>query len=41
MFGRLFSRQLVLAYLNGEEWYDLHPLARLAPEVKTRLAAAP
>jgi KAP family P-loop domain len=39
-FSRLFSRQLVLAYMNGEEWYDLHPLARLAPEVKERLAAA-
>jgi hypothetical protein len=40
-FSRLFSRQLVLAYLNGEEWYDLHPLVRRAPEVKERLAASP
>jgi hypothetical protein len=40
-FSRLFSRQLVLAYLNGEEWYDLHPLARRAAEVKQRLAAPP
>ncbi len=41
MFSRLFNRNLVLAYLNGEEWYDLHPLARLAREVKARLAATP
>jgi hypothetical protein len=36
-FSRLFSRQLVLTYLNGEEWYDLHPLVRRAPEVAARL----
>lgn len=40
-FSRLFARQLVLAYLNGEEWYDLHPLVRRAPEVSERLAASP
>lgn len=30
-FGQLFSRFLVLAYRNGEEWFDLHPLVRKAP----------
>jgi hypothetical protein len=40
-FSRLFDRQLVLAYLNGEEWYAVHPLARLAPEVQRRLTVAP
>jgi len=40
-FSRLFGRQLVLTYLNGEEWYDLHPLVRRAPEVRERLAATP
>lgn len=29
-FGRLLGRWLVLAYRNGSEWYDLHPLVRLA-----------
>lgn len=30
-FGELFERFLVLAYRNGEEWFDLHPLVRDAP----------
>lgn len=30
-FGQLFSRFLILAYRNGEEWFDLHPLVRKAP----------
>jgi hypothetical protein len=30
-FGQLFSRYLVLAYRNGTEWFDLHPLVRKAP----------
>ncbi|MEZ4297255.1 MAG: hypothetical protein R3B70_19990 [Polyangiaceae bacterium] len=38
-FGRLLERFLVLAYRNGREWYDLHPLVRLAPAVERRLAA--
>lgn len=38
-FSRLFNVWLVLAYANGEEWYDLHPLVRRAPEVRERLAA--
>jgi hypothetical protein len=38
-FSRLFNRQLVLTYLNGEEWYDIHPLVRRAPEVRARLDA--
>jgi hypothetical protein len=36
-FGRLLERWLVLAYRNGEEWYDLHPLVRRAPMVRARL----
>jgi hypothetical protein len=39
LFGYLFERWLILAYRNGEEWYDLHPLVRLAPAVKKKLAA--
>jgi hypothetical protein len=38
-FNRLFDRQLVLTYLTGEEWYDIHPLVRRAPEVRARLDA--
>jgi hypothetical protein len=33
-FGRLLERWLVLAYRNGQEWYDLHPLVRRAPMVR-------
>ena len=33
-FGRLLERWLVLAYRNGDEWYDLHPLVRRAPIVR-------
>jgi hypothetical protein len=36
-FSRLFNRWLVFAYLNGTEWYDLHPLVRRASEVSERL----
>jgi hypothetical protein len=36
-FGRLLERWLVLAYRNGEEWYDLHPLVRRTPLVRARL----
>jgi hypothetical protein len=36
-FGRLLERWLVLAYRNGEEWYDLHPLVRRAPIVRSYL----
>jgi DNA polymerase III delta prime subunit len=35
-FGELFEHFLVLAYRNGEEWFDLHPLVRNAPAL-TRL----
>ena len=38
MFGFLFERWLILAYRNGEEWYDLHPLVRRAPMVQAKLA---
>jgi len=36
-FGRLLERWLVLAYRNGDEWYDLHPLVRRAPIVRAFL----
>ncbi len=36
-FGRLLERWLVLAYRNGDEWYDLHPLVRRAPIVRRAL----
>jgi hypothetical protein len=36
-FGRLLERWLVLAYRNGHEWYDLHPLVRRAPIVRAYL----
>lgn len=36
-FTRLFSQHFVLAYLNGDEWYDLHPLIRRARDVKEAL----
>jgi hypothetical protein len=36
-FGRLFEQFLILAYRNGSESYDLHPLVRRAPMVKARL----
>lgn len=29
-FGYLLERWLILAYRNGEEWYDVHPLVREA-----------
>lgn len=37
-FGRLFEQFLILAYRNGSEWYDIHPLIRRAPAIKDRLA---
>ncbi|HEY1695260.1 MAG TPA: hypothetical protein VGG39_23995 [Polyangiaceae bacterium] len=40
-FGRLLERWLVLAYRNGEEWYDLHPLVRRAPIVRAHLDEEP
>ena len=36
-FGRLLERWLVLAYRNGQEWYDLHPLVRRAAIVRAHL----
>jgi hypothetical protein len=36
-FGRLLERWLVLAYRDEDEWYDLHPLVRRAPLVRTYL----
>jgi hypothetical protein len=38
LFGHLFERWLILAYRNGAEWYDLHPLVRRAPAVQKRLS---
>ena len=37
-FGRMLERWLILAYRNGEEWYDLHPLVRRAPIVREHLS---
>jgi hypothetical protein len=39
LFGHLFERWLILAYRNGVEWYDLHPLVRRDPAVQARIAA--
>jgi hypothetical protein len=36
-FARLLDRYLVLAYRNGTEWYDLHPMIRRDPMVEERL----
>jgi hypothetical protein len=36
-FGRLLEKWLVLAYRNGDEWYDLHPLVRRSPLVRDAL----
>lgn len=41
IFGRLLDQWLILAYRNGSEWYDLHPLVRKAPLVAARLLKAP
>lgn len=38
VFGRLLDQWLILAYRNGHEWYDLHPLVRRAPLVQAALA---
>lgn len=40
-FARLLDRYLVLAYRNGTEWYDLHPMIRRDPMVEERLKAKP
>jgi hypothetical protein len=37
LFGYLFERWLILAYRNGQEWYDLRPLVRRASKVRARL----
>lgn len=34
-FGKLFADFLILAYRNGEEWFDLHPLVADAPALAT------
>jgi len=36
-FSRMFGRHLVLTYMNGEEWYEIHPLLRRARSVRDRL----
>lgn len=40
LFGYLFERWLIFAYRNGEEWFDIHPLIRDAPNLK-HLVGAP
>lgn len=37
LFGHLFQHWLILAYRNGHEWYDLHPLVRRDRLVQQRL----
>ena len=39
LFGHLFEHWLILAYRNGGEWYDLHPLVRRDPLIDKRLKA--
>ncbi len=39
-FSRLFSQHFVLAYMNGYEWYDVHPLVRRARTMTKRLTPA-
>lgn len=36
-FVRLLDRYLVLAYRNGKEWYDAHPMVRRDMRVKQRI----
>jgi hypothetical protein len=38
MFGRLLEHWFVLAYRNGSEWYDVHPLVRRTDLMRNRLA---
>jgi hypothetical protein len=40
LFGYLFERWLILAYRNGQEWHDLHPLVRRAPRLRAQLEEA-
>ena len=35
--ARLFDHHFILCYYNGEPWYDLHPLARQSPKLKSAL----
>jgi hypothetical protein len=37
-FGRLLEHWFVLAYRNGSEWYDVHPLVRRSELMRKRLA---
>jgi energy-coupling factor transporter ATP-binding protein EcfA2 len=37
-FGAVLKNWLVLAYRNGSEWYDLHPLVKRARAVSERLS---
>lgn len=36
--GRLLFQTLVLQYLNGETWFDLHPAVRATRRVRARIA---
>lgn len=38
-FSRLFGQHFVLAYMNGSELYDLHPLVRRARGIQKRLGS--
>ncbi|WAS89852.1 hypothetical protein [Nannocystis punicea] len=39
-FGQLFARYLILAYRNGDEWFDLHPMVRGAPALMDQFGDA-
>ncbi len=36
-FARLLEQRFILAYRNGDEWYDIHPMVYRDPRVSTRL----
>ncbi|HVK67607.1 MAG TPA: AAA family ATPase [Polyangium sp.] len=38
-FSKLYERRLILAYRNGEEWYDVHPMIREESRLRARLAS--
>ena len=37
-FARLYEKRLILAYRNGDEWYDVHPIIREEPRIQQRIA---
>jgi hypothetical protein len=39
-FANLLSKHFILAYQNGERWFNLHPLVRDTEKIKAELASA-